>query len=169
MVKALHGAFLGRPTLRQIIVPVPDAAGTGAALGAAGNSPAWSAWVDIGLPAVFAQETLVVGMTIDTLSALGIATIDIGTTLSVGVNYATAAAVTAAGVAAIAGAHRMEIRVDYAVVTVTAVGTYGYLAGNIPLLYPIYVPAGVGVIARWQTQAGAQTANLTVMCLQGWR
>jgi len=162
MVRQLQAALLGGPNLRQLIFPVPAAAGTGLALGGAGNSPAWSAWADIALVAEILQESLVVALALDTPSAACIATIDIGTTLSLGVNYATAAAVTATAVAAIiAGAHRMEVRAELILVAAAP-------APVIYLPYPIYVPAGVGIIARWQTQAGAQTANLTVMALQGW-
>lgn len=160
--RRVAGAFFGNPVARQEIFPAVDAAGTGVALGAAGNSPAYSAWVDVALPALITVENLIVGFTIDTISATCIATVDIGITLSLGVIYANAAAVTAAGAAAIAGAHRAIARVHYLVV-----GAAGYtLLPFILLPFPVQVPAGVGILARWQTAAGAETANITVMSVQ---
>lgn len=161
-IRELHGALLGKPTLRQIVLPAIAAAGTGLALGAAGNSPAWSAWADVGVPGEVLLDTLVVALAPDTQSAACIATIDIGTTLSLGVNYANAAAVNATAVAAIiAGAHRMEVRCQL----IAIAAGQGHV---LYLLYPVFVPAGVGVIARWQTAAGGETMNLSVWGLQNW-
>ena len=157
-----YGALFGTPAMRQEIFPAVDAAGVGVALGAAGNSPAYSAWVDVALPALITVENLIVGFTIDTPSATLIATVDIGITLSLGVIYANAAAVIAAGAAAIAGAHRAIARVQYLIV-----GAAGYTTMPfIYLLVPVQVPVGVGILARWQTAAGAETGNITVMCVQ---
>lgn len=157
-VRRMHGALFSTPVARQEIFP----AAAGQALGAAGNDPLWSAWVDVALPAVITVENLIVGFTLDTISATCIAVVDIGITLSLGVIYATAAAVTAGGAAVIAGAHRAVARVHYLIV-----GAAGYTTlPVIPLLVPVQVPAGIGIIARWQTVAGAETANITVTCIQ---
>lgn len=158
-VKQIHRGICGAPDMRQIIFPLEAAAGTGVALGAAGNSPAYSAWVDVILLAGVTLETLVVGFTIDTHSAAMIATVDIGITLSLGVIYATAAAVEAAGALVIAGASRSRTRAQF----IAIAAGQGYV---VPLLRPVLVPAGVGIIARWQTAAGAETGNLTVMAVQ---
>lgn len=157
--RRVAGAFFGNPVARQEIFPAVDAAGTGVALGAAGNSPAWSAWVDVALPALITVENLVYGFTIDTHSAACIATVDIGCTLSLGVIYATAAAVIAAGAPAVAGAHRAITRAQL----IAIAAGQGYV---VMLPVPVQVPAGVGILARWQTAAGAETGNITVMAVQ---
>lgn len=157
--RRMYGSICGSPVMRQVIFPVVDAGGVGVALGAAGNSPAYSAWVDVILPAGVTLETLIVGFTVDTHSAACVATVDIGCTLSLGVIYATAAAVIAAGAAAIAGAHRSITRAQL----IAIAAGQGYV---IPLLRPVLVPAGVGILARWQTAAGAETGNITVMAVQ---
>jgi len=162
LTRRIHGLLMDNPNKRHIIFPVPDAGGVGVALGAAGNSPAWSAWVDVILLAGVTLETLVDQVTLDTHSAACVATVEIGSTISLGVAYATAAAVNAAGAPAIAGAARYQFRAQL----IAIAAGQGYVV-NLPT--PIYIPAGTGILARWQTAAGAETANITVGGEQNWR
>ena len=156
--RRLHQALFGSDIQRQEIYPAVDAAGTGVALGAAGNSPAWGAWVDVALPALITVENLVRGFTIDTHSAACIATVDIGSTRSLGVLYANAAAVIAAGAPAIAGAHRAIFRAQL----IAIAAGQGYV---VMLPSPVLINTGEGILARWQTAAGAETGNITIMAV----
>jgi len=156
VVSRIYQAVTGGQIIRQEIHP----AGAGVALGAAGNDPLWSAWVDVALPALIVVRNLVVGFTLDTWSAACIAVVDIGCTLSLGVTYANAAAVTAGGALVIAGAHRAVARRELIAIA----------AGEGHVVYfpiPIEIPGGQGILARWQTVAGAETANISVHVVTG--
>ena len=144
-------------TLRQTALP-GIATGVGVAT-VGGGVLAYGAWVDLALAAAITQDTLIVGVYYD---GFGVGadtfTIDIGSCMSNGVIYANAAAVIAAGAPAIAGAHRQEVRA----VSLTPAQWYGY----IPLYCPVFMPAGVGILARNYSVAGGNTINVTALCLQ---
>lgn len=145
------------PALRQIVLPDETTAiGTVATMG---NNPLFGAWVDVALLAAVTLPTLVVGVVVDTLSATAIYTIQIGSCQG----FANAAAVIAAGAGAIAAAFRASIRFHYLIV-----GAAGYQFHPIVMLpNPVYIPAGVGILARGYTVAGAETIGVSVLCLQG--
>ena len=125
---------------------------------AAGGALTFGNWTDLALAAAITQDTLVVGIEVDTPSAGEVFTVDLGSCMANGVIYANAAAVIAAGGAAIAAAHRQETRVEIA----TDAG--GYVPVYLP--NPIFIPAGVGVIGRMYNVGGAQTIRVGVICLQ---
>lgn len=141
---------------RQIMLPDGTTA-IGAAV-TAGNNPAWGAWIDVALLAAVTVDTLIVGIVIDTPSATAIYTIAIGSCFG----FANAAAVIAAGAPAIAAASRAEVRFHYLIV-----GAAGYLFHPVIMLpVPVLIPAGVGILARGMTVAGAETVNVSAVCLQ---
>ncbi len=144
------------PALRQIVLPdETTAVGTQATMG---NNPLFGAWVDVALLAAVTLPTLIVGIAVDTVSATAIYTIQIGSCAG----YATAAALNAVPAAVIA-AFRASIRFHYLIV-----GAAGYLFHPIIMLpYPVYIPAGVGILARGYTVGGAETINVSALCLQG--
>lgn len=151
-------ALKQNPALRQIVLPDETTAiGTTATMG---NNPLFGAWVDVALLAAVTLPTLVVGVCLDTPSATAIYTIQIGSCQG----YANAAAVIAAGAGAIAAAFRASVRFHYLIV-----GAAGYtIHPTFMLPFPIYIPAGVGILARGYTVAGAETINVSALCLQGW-
>ena len=154
-VKALYGNKYRPAALRQIMLPDGTTA-IGAAV-TAGNNPAWGAWVDVALLAAVTTDTLVVGISIDAPSATAIYTIDIGSCAG----YATAAALNAVP-AAIIAAHRAEVRFHYLIV-----GAAGYASHPVIMLAaPVWIPSGVGILARGMTVAGAETINVSAICLQ---
>ena len=109
-----------------------------------GGALTYGIWFDIALPAAITLDTIITGVILDTPdanTATDIVTVDIGITLVLGVLYANGAAVTAQGAAVIAAAHREEVRMEFA----SDAGIFN----PIPLPFPIYVPAGVGIIARF--------------------
>lgn len=157
--------FGGNKNLRQVAFPVTGA-GAGTGLGAVCTSGAaltWGAWQDVALPALITVESLVVAISLDTPSVLETYSVQLGSTNSLGVNYANAAAVIAAGAAAIAGAFRAEVaRMNYLIV-----GAAGYVVfATIPIKFPIWYGPGHGVLARISTISGADTLNVSVHCLQ---
>lgn len=143
--------------LRQIALP-GIATGVGVAT-VGGGALAYGAWVDLALAAAITTNSLIVGVYYD---GFGVGadtfTIDIGSCMSLGVIYANAAAVIAAGALVIAGAHRQEVRC----VSLTPAQWYGY----IPLQCPVFIPAGVGILARNYSVAGGNTINVTALVLQ---
>lgn len=130
---------------RQIVLP-QGAAGGVACRGVqatVGGALTYGDWVDVAAQALITTDTLVVGVVLDTPSAnlaADIATVDIGCTLSLGTNYADAAAVIAAGAGAIAGAHRAEVRFEVA----SDAGVFH----PVMLEYPVLIPSGTGILAR---------------------
>ena len=155
-VDALYNLKIS-PTLRQIVLPDETTAiGTVATMG---NNPLFGAWVDVALLGAVTVPTLVTGIAVDTLSATAIYTIQIGSCQG----FANAAAVIAAGAGAIAAAFRASIRFHYLIV-----GAAGYLFHPVIMLpCPVHIPAGVGILARGYTVAGAETIGVSVLCVQG--
>lgn len=155
--------------LRQIVLPAA-AAPVVLTANAAGNT--YGAWVDVALPATITVPTLVVGVLLANPSVADQFTVDIGSTSVLGVAYANAAAVIAAGAPVIAAAHRAESVYEYQldVVVVTAVGTYSNCFGIVatPLFSPVLIPAGTGIIGRcYGVTAAAVTIAIRLVCLQG--
>lgn len=153
--------------IRQIVLPVaqsPQLAANAAGL-------TYGAWVDIALLATVTTDTLVCGIVVHTPSAIDEYTIDIGSTLVLGVAYANAAAVIAGGAPVIAAAHRQEVRVYGGVFTFAgaAAGATVVTAvqGYVPLGTPVLIPNGTGIISRcYGFTAAAVTIRVSVMCLQ---
>lgn len=164
-VSQIYNRLINPVNVRQIVLPAGAAVTTTANV--AGST--YGVWVDVALLATVLLPTLIVGVVVSAPSALDVYTVDIGSTLVLGVAYANAAAVIAAGAAVIAAAHRAEVRAEYAVITVTAVGTYGWVGGYLSLAQPVLIPAGVGVIGRcYGITAAAVTIDVSVVCVQGW-
>lgn len=156
-IKRLYTAKLNPEPIRQIVLP-GIATGIGVTT-TGGAALTFGAWVDVALAAAILQDTLIVGVAFDAPSATETYTVDIGSCLG----FANAAAVIAAGAAAIAAAHREEVRYDYDIV-----GAAGYMAQPvISLTFPIWIPAGVGILARQYTVGGGDTVNVSVFCVQG--
>lgn len=152
---------------RQIALPVA----TSVTLTANAAGSTYGIWVDIALLATITKPTLVVGVLASVPSATDEFTIDIGITQPTpgGTIYATAAAVTAAGLAATA--HRSESRVWARVVGAGGGGATDFIEDEmwhaVPLLNPVYVPANVGIIGRvYGITAAAVTIHCSVICLQ---
>jgi len=134
---------------RQIVLPQGAAGGVlcRGAQASVGGALSYGDWVDVVLQALITTDTLVVGVVLDTPNvnmAADIATIDIGSTLSVNAagavtNYAAAANVNAVPAAVIA-AHRAEVRYEFA----SDAGVFQ----PVMLEYPILIPSGVGILAR---------------------
>ena len=147
-----------RPVLpRQIVLP-----GIGTGIGAtitAANNPLLGTWIDVALIAAVTEDTLIVGVLLETPSAGAIFSIDIGCTLSGGVIYANAAAVNAVP-AAIITAHRAWIRLE--------VATDAGPIDPVMLEFPVFIPNATGILARGYTVGGGETANISVLCVQGW-
>lgn len=151
-----HYSNKNRPlNSRQIVLP-----GVGTGIGAtvtAANNPLLGTWIDVALLALITTDTLIVGAVLDTPSAGCILSLDIGSTWAAGTNYANAAAVNAVPAAVIA-AHRAWVRTEIA----TDVG----VIEPIMLTFPIWIPNGSGILARGYTVGGAETVNVSVICLQ---
>lgn len=159
--------------LKQIVLP-QGAAGEEKCIGATVTAGAavttWGVWVDVAVKALIDTDTLVVGVVVDSPSATGVEiwTIDIGNTLSVDAdgavfNYPAANDINTSGVlAAIAVAHRAEIRFEIA-------GNTGIFQ-PVMLEYPILIPRRVGILARGYTvsgsDGGADTIGVSVLCVQ---
>jgi len=147
-LSALYTNTLNPDLVRQVVAPA-------AAVAASGAVPLWGAWSDLVLPAAVLLPTLCVGFSIDTPSVLESWTIQIGNARG----YANAAAVTAAGAAAIAAAARQTLRTEI----ITLVGAY-------PIFYfkfPIVFNPGEGIIARSGTVGGTDTINVSPFLVTG--
>lgn len=143
---------------RQIVLP-----GIGTGIGAtvtAANNPLLGTWIDVALLAAVTEDTLIVGVLPETPSAGAIWSIDIGCTLSGGVIYADATAVNAVA-AAIITAHRAWIRFE--------VATDAGPLRPVMLPFPVFIPNATGILARGYTVAGAETLNISVLCIQNWQ
>jgi len=154
--------------LRQIVLP---AAAAPVVLTANAAGSTYGVWADVALLATVATDTLVVGVLLANPSATDQFTVDIGSTLVLGVAYANAAAVIAGGAPVIAAAHRAETVYEYQldVVVVTAVGTYSNCFGIVatPLFAPVLIPAGTGIIGRcYGVTVAAVTIAIRLVCLQ---
>lgn len=164
MLDAMYYNKYRPETLRQLVLPAGASITTTANV--AGST--YGVWVDVVAAAGVLVDTLVVGVYMANPSATDEFTVDIGSCLVGGVNYANAAAVIAAGAAVIAAAHRAEVAMDWLVTTVTAVGTHSIAPTITPLFAPVLIPAGVGIIARsYGVTAAAVTIDVRVACLQG--
>lgn len=151
-VDRLFTDFFRPDACRQIVLP---GIGTGIGVVTTGGAAlTYGDWVDVALAAAVLVDTVIVGFTVDTPSGVEIFTIDIGSCIG----YANAAAVVAAGAGAIAAAHRAETRVEI------ASDAGGYVPVYLPV--PIFIPAGVGIIARQYTVSGADTIGVSAICLQ---
>lgn len=155
---AIYANFFRSDTCRQITLPATGAgAGTGVgAVATSGAALTWGVWIDVALLAAVVLDTLIVGIAVDTPSGAEVFTIDIGSCAG----YANAAAVNGAGAAAIAAAHRAETSVEIA----TDAG--GYVPIYLPV--PVWIPAGVGILARISTVSGADTLGIKAICLQNY-
>ncbi|MDO9580502.1 MAG: hypothetical protein Q7J06_08040 [Bacteroidales bacterium] len=156
-IRRLYNLLINSDAIRQIVLPATASVTT---TGGAANT--YGAWVDVALLATVTEDTLITGISVSAPSAAGVFTVDIGSC----VGYADAAAVIAAGAAAIAAAHRQEVRIEYGIVVITAVGEIGWLGGYCKLDSPISIPAGVGILARQKSVAGGQTIGVAVECKQ---
>lgn len=153
-VKALFANKYRPDALRQLVLP----AGAPITIAANAAGSTYGVWVDVALLATVLVDTLVVGIGVHNPSATDEYHIDIGSCIG----YVNAAAVNAVPAAVIA-AHRQEIAYDYH--EVTAVGVLA--VGMIPLFAPIWIPAGVGIMARiYGITAVAVTLDINVACLQ---
>lgn len=138
--------------LRQIVLP-GIATGIGATV-TTGGALTYGVWVDVALLAAITLDTLVVGIAFDTPSGAEIFTIDIGSCQG----FANAAALNGGGAPAIAAAQRAVTRIEIA----------SDAGGYVPvyLQNPVFIPAGVGIVARGYSVSGADTLNISVICLQ---
>lgn len=151
-----HYSNKNRPlNSRQIVLP-GVATGIGATVTAA-NNPLLGTWIDVAAIADITTDTLVVGVLIDTPSAGCILSLDIGSTWAAGTNYDDATAVNAVP-AAIVAAHRAWVR--------TEIATDAGIIMSIMLTFPVWIPNASGILARGYTVAGAETLNVSVICLQ---
>jgi hypothetical protein len=161
-VDAIFNLEFNPDNIRQIVLPAA-AASPACAANAAGAT--YGAWVDVALAATVTVPTLIVGLCLGPGSAIDVFTVDIGSCLVLGTNYANAAAVIAAGAPVIAAAHRQEVRVQWS--QTGAAGGY-VISGWVPLSTPIFIPALVGIIARcYGITAAAVTMGVSVVCKQG--
>lgn len=164
MVGRLFASKFSTLAARQVIYPLTGA-GAGTGLGAVCTSGAaltFGAWQDIALPALITVENWAVAVIIDTPSILEQYEVQIGSTFSLGVVYANAAAVTAAGALAIAGAVRATaVRQQYiAIAAILGPSVF-------PLAVPVWYGQGHGIIARISTISGADTLNVSAVCATG--
>ena len=159
-VSRLYLAKIQTDLLRQLTLP----AGAAVTLTANVAGSTYGVWADVALAATILAPTLVAGVVVSAPSATDVFTVDIGSCLG----FANAAAVIAGGAPAIAAAHRAEVRIDWAIVVVTAVGEYARYGGFIPLTFPISIPAGVGIIGRcYGVTAAAVTIGVSLVCVTG--
>jgi len=163
-VDALYTNGYNPDLVRQLTLP----AGAAVTLTANAAGSTYGVWADVALAATIVADTLVVGVVVSAPSATDVFTVEIGSCLVGGVNYANAAAVIAGGAAVIAAAARREVRIDWAIVVVTAVGEYARYGGFIPLKIPIWIPNGVGIIGRtYGITAAAVTVDVSAVCDTG--
>ena len=155
-IKALH-ENLYPPTvspLRTVVLPA-IATGVGTQL-TAGAALTFGILFDIALPAAVLVDTLVIGYQLDTPSAGAIFTFSIGNARG----FANAAAVTAAGAAAILASARQISRYEIA----TDAGGYPPVFLHTPIYYDAL---NDGIIASCYTVGGGETIDFSVICLQG--
>ena len=163
-VDALYSNGYNADLARQLTLP----AGPAVTLTANAAGSTYGVWADVALAATILGDTLVVGVVLSAPSATDVFTVQIGSCLVGGVNYANAAAVIAGGAGIIAAAARQEVRIDWAIVVVTAVGEFARYGGFIPLHIPIRIPIGVGIIGRtYGITAAAVTINASVAAVTG--
>lgn len=157
-ISALYYNKYQPDALRQLVLP----AGASVTLTANAAGSTYGNWADVALLATVLVDTLIVGVHLANPSATDEFTIDIGSAQG----YANAAAVIAAGAAAIAAAHRQEVSIDFGIV-----GAAGYYTTPlIPLFAPIWIPAGTGIIGRcYGVTAAAVTIDVRVACLQNFK
>ena len=157
-LERMYLANLGNEQVRQILLPVA----AGPTLTANGAGSTYGIWADVVLHGAITVPTLIVAVQIHHGSANDEFTVDIGTSLSLGVNYFHAATVTAtADPAIIQGAHRQEIGVH-----ISAATTPDYL---VKLYSPIIVHPDESIIARcYGITAAAVTICVRVMLLQAY-
>jgi hypothetical protein len=149
---------------RQVIYPVTGL-GAGTGLGAvctAGAALTWGVWQDVALPALIAVENYAFGVIIDTPSAIDTHSVEIGSTFSLGVVYANAAAVNAAGAAVVLGAARAQAARQQYIAIAAVLGP-----AFIPLAVPVWYGPGHGILARVSSIAGGTTLNVSVACVTG--
>jgi hypothetical protein len=151
-IKAFYNDKIRPANLRQLVLP-----GIGTGIGAtitAGNNPALGVWIDVALLAAVTADTMVVGLVMDTPSAAVVWTVGIGSCEG----YVNAAALNGVAAAVIA-AHRAWVRIH--------IQTDAGINAPVMLDFPVFIPNGVGILARGYTVAGGQTANISVLCVQG--
>ena len=158
-VDRLYSTKFNTLAIRQVIYPVTGL-GAGTGLGAVttgGAALTWGAWQDVVSPA--AVETFAVGVIIDTASAIGTYSVQIGSCFSLGVVYANAAALVGAGI--IAGAVRAEVARQIYVAVAAVLGPAFF-----PLAFPVWYGPGHNIVVRQSSVAGGQTLNVSVVCVQ---
>lgn len=152
LVKQIWQARLHPELLRQVVLP----AGAAVTVTANAAGSTYGIWFNIAGTATITTDTLVVGIVASDPTALDVYTIDIGSCLVNGVDWVNAAGVNGGGAAVIAAAHRAEVRTDSPV------------EGYIPLYSPVWIPNGIGIIARcYGITAVAVAVDISVVCLQG--
>ena len=177
MVARLYLARLNpgqdQDTIKTLVLPVSAATAPAAAYAApvcAAGVDAYGAWVDAVLAATVLVPTLVTGVCISVpLVGTATYTIDIGSCWVGGANWANAAGVIAAVVAATitdAQAHRAEL--DFQA-EFNAAPTALSITGTQRLAYPIFIPPLVGIICRVKSDIGGVGQGVTVKleCTQG--
>lgn len=157
-VRALYYNQWNADAIRQLVLP----AGAGVTLTANAAGSTYGVWADVALLATVLVDSLIVAVSAENPSATDTFTIDIGSAQG----YANAAAVIAAGAAAIAAAHRQEVAYDFHQVTAVGVTSPGWLA----LKAPIFIPAGTGIIGRcYGVTAAAVTIDVRVAVVQNFK
>ena len=173
-VKRTYAALLGTPAIRQVVFP---AAGQGVLCTANVAGDTYGIWVDVVLLAGITVETLIVGVALETPSAVDLYTVDIGSCEG----FAAAVNLNAGGAPAIAAAHRAEVRSWFHRSTSTSPGAGTGAASDVianvvaaavsptqDIKYPIYIPPGVGIVARcYGHTAAAVTIRVSISCVQG--
>lgn len=150
--------------LKQFILPqVPGtSAGCEGVLATAGAGVTYGDWIDVALKTLVTADTLVVGIIVDTPSLAEIYTIDLGSTCvtvaGAVTNYDDATDLIAVD-AAIEPAHRCEIRLE--------VCTIAGVILPVMLEFPVLYHSTDGILARIATVSGAETAKISVICVQG--
>lgn len=149
--------------LRQIVLP--DATTAIGATVTVGGALTTGAWINVALAAAVTTDTLVVGVVVDTPPAnMDIWTLDIGSCLVAGTNYANAAALeTAITATTITDAQVSRTRVRF-----EASSDAGIIM-PIMLEFPVWIPNAVGIVAQCYDvgDVGDHDAiNVSVLCVQ---
>ena len=153
MTKTLVYNQYNSEALRVVALPgIATGIGTTATAGAAF---AFGVLIDIALPAAILVDTLVIGIALDSPVAAEIYTVEIGSC----VGYANAAAVTIAGAAALLAQSRRQFRWECA----TDASGYPPIYFREPIFYAALTD---GITGRICTPSGADTLNLSAICLQ---